>query len=67
LQSNIPDVLRSLEEKQNATIRAVFENQSITSPEIPELALPTLEELGLSFTPIDPRAAIQFKEEKQRH
>jgi deoxyribodipyrimidine photo-lyase len=23
--------------------------------------LPTLEELGLSFTPIDPRAAIQFK------
>jgi deoxyribodipyrimidine photo-lyase len=31
------------------------------SPVIPELVLPTLEELGLEFSKIDSRAAIQFK------
>jgi deoxyribodipyrimidine photo-lyase len=32
------------------------------SPDIPEMILPTLQELGLEFSEIDSRAAIQFKE-----
>jgi deoxyribodipyrimidine photo-lyase len=35
--------------------------EAIESPVIPELVLPTLEELGLEFSKIDSRAAIQFK------
>jgi deoxyribodipyrimidine photo-lyase len=61
---NIPDVFTQFRRKTelDATIRAVFPKpDAISSPEIPVLALPTLQELGLSFTPIDPRAAIQFK------
>lgn len=61
---NIPDVFTQFRRKTelDASIRAVFEKpDSITSPEIPELTLPTLEELGLEYTPIDSRAAIQFK------
>jgi deoxyribodipyrimidine photo-lyase len=34
---------------------------AITSPDIPEMILPTLQELGLEFSEIDSRAAIQFK------
>jgi deoxyribodipyrimidine photo-lyase len=61
---NIPDVFTQFRRKTelDASIRAVFEKpESIASPEIPELVLPTLEELGLKYTPIDSRAAIQFK------
>ena len=61
---NIPDVFTQFRRKTelDASIRAVFEKpESIASPEIPELVLPTLEELGLEYTPIDSRAAIQFK------
>jgi deoxyribodipyrimidine photo-lyase len=36
---------------------------AITSPDIPEMILPTLQELGLEFSEIDSRAAIQFKGE----
>lgn len=61
---NIPDIFTQFRRKTelDATIRAVFlKPDAVISPEIPILALPTLEELGLSFTAIDPRAAIQFK------
>ncbi|MBC5840796.1 DASH family cryptochrome [Flavobacterium sp. F-380] len=61
---NIPDVFTQFRRKTelDATVRAVFPKpDAISSPEIPVLVLPTLEELGLDYTPIDPRAAIQFK------
>jgi hypothetical protein len=35
-------------------------------PDIPEMILPTLQELGLEFSEIDSRAAIQLKEEKRQ-
>ena len=61
---DIPDVFTNFRKKteKDAAIRTSFEvpNQ-IQSPEIPELNLPTLEELGLEFKPIDSRAAIPFK------
>ena len=61
---NIPDVFTNFRKKteQDAKIRKPFEKPTqINSPEIPSLQLPTLEDLGLVFSPIDSRAAIQFK------
>ncbi len=61
---DIPDVFTNFRKKteKDAVIRTAFDvpNQ-IQSPEIPELKLPTLEELGLEFKPIDSRAALPFK------
>ena len=61
---NIPDVFTNFRKKteQDAKIRKPFEKPTqINSPEIPALQPPTLEDLGLVFSPIDSRAAIQFK------
>lgn len=60
----IPDVFTVFRKKTelDATIRAVFEApESIQSPEIPPIELPTLADLNLEFEKIDKRAAIQFK------
>lgn len=61
---DIPDVFTTFRKKTelDATVRAVFKAPiRISSPEIPEIILPTLKELGLRFSSIDSRAAIQFK------
>ena len=61
---DIPDVFTNFRKKteQDSKIRAVFEKPlKINSPSIPEIKLPTLEDLGLTFTPIDSRAVLQFK------
>ncbi|SEA12523.1 deoxyribodipyrimidine photo-lyase (single-stranded DNA-specific) [Flavobacterium gillisiae] len=61
---DIPDVFTTFRKKTelDATVRAVFKAPiTITSPEIPEIILPTLKELDLRFSSIDSRAAIQFK------
>ena len=61
---NIPDVFTNFRKKteQEAKIRSAFDKpMQIISPQIPEMKLPTLEDLGLAFSPIDSRAAIQFK------
>ncbi len=61
---NIPDVFTDFRKKTEleAKIRSVFDKPiQINSPEIPEMKLPTLEDLGLVFLPIDSRAVIQFK------
>jgi deoxyribodipyrimidine photo-lyase len=61
---DIPDVFTNFRKKTelDATVRAVFDGPlAITSPDIPEMILPTLQELGLEFSEIDSRAAIQFK------
>lgn len=61
---DIPDVFTNFRKKteKDAVIRTAFDvpNQ-IQSPEIPELKLPTLEELGLQFKPLDSRAALHLK------
>ncbi|CAM2828645.1 DASH family cryptochrome [Flavobacterium frigoris] len=61
---DIPDVFTTFRKKTelDAAVRNVFDQPiTIVSPEIPELILPTLKDLGLHFSPIDSRAAIQFK------
>jgi deoxyribodipyrimidine photo-lyase len=61
---NIPDVFTNFRKKteKESKIRSVFvAPEQINSPEIAEIKLPTLIDLGLVFTPIDSRAAIQFK------
>ncbi|PKH66972.1 cryptochrome DASH [Flavobacterium sp. ALD4] len=61
---DIPDVFTNFRKKTelDATVRAVFDSPlAMTSPDIPEMILPTLQELGLEFSEIDSRAAIQFK------
>jgi deoxyribodipyrimidine photo-lyase len=61
---DIPDVFTNFRKKteKDALIRTAFkEPNQIKSPEIPMLNLPTLDELGLQFKPIDSRAAIHFK------
>ncbi|WP_264521056.1 DASH family cryptochrome [Flavobacterium sp. N1994] len=61
---DIPDVFTNFRKKteKDAKIRSVFEMPlSIKSPEIPEIVLPTLEELGLEKSTIDSRAVLQFK------
>ncbi|WP_309608314.1 DASH family cryptochrome [Flavobacterium sp.] len=61
---DIPDVFTNFRKKteQDSKVRAVFDKPlKINSPTIPEIKLPTLEELGLTFTEIDSKAAIKFK------
>ncbi|MEZ7499666.1 DASH family cryptochrome [Flavobacterium sp. Arc3] len=61
---DIPDVFTTFRKKTelDAAVRNVFDQPiTIVSPEIPELILPTLKDLGLHFSPMDSRAAIQFK------
>ena len=61
---DIPDVFTNFRKKteKESKIRGSFDKPlRMNSPEIPELKLPTLQDLGLVFCPIDSRAAIQFK------
>ncbi len=61
---DIPDVFSNFRKKteKDAIIRIAFEKPiGINSPNIQEFKLPSLEELNLTFTSIDKRAAIQFK------
>jgi len=61
---DIPDVFSNFRKKteKESPIRNAFEKPSeIKSPELAVIDLPTLEELGLPFIPIDDKAAIQFK------
>ena len=61
---DIPDVFSNFRKKteKESLIRSAFEKPSqINSPELDVLDLPSLEDLGLIFTPINTRAAIQFK------
>jgi len=61
---DIPDVFSNFRKKveKESTIRTVFEKPiSISSPEFPAAQFPTLDELGLSFSEIDKRAAIVFE------
>lgn len=61
---DIPDIFTNFRKKteKDATIRSAFETpKKISTPEIPTLELPSLEELNLKFIPIDKRAAIDFK------
>jgi deoxyribodipyrimidine photo-lyase len=61
---DIPDVFSNFRKKveKESTIRSVFEKPiSISSPEFPVAQFPTLDELGLSFSEIDKRAAIVFE------
>ncbi len=61
---DIPDVFTNFRKKteKDAIIRASFESPiQIKSPSIESTIFPTMEELGLNFQQIDPRAAILFK------
>lgn len=61
---DIPDVFTNFRKKteKDAFIRDSFEEPNeIKSPEIEPLKLPTLQELGLDYQPIDSRAVLQFK------
>ena len=61
---DIPDVFTNFRKKteKDAFIRTSFdEPKELKSSEIEPLKLPTLEELGLNFEPIDSRAVLQFK------
>ncbi len=61
---DIPDVFTNFRKKteKDAVIRPSFESpNTIKSPLIAALKLPTLEELGLLHQKIDSRAAIEFK------
>jgi deoxyribodipyrimidine photo-lyase len=59
---DIPDVLPILEKKQaRCYSKSCFDGPLAITSDIPEMILPTLQELGLEFSEIDSRAAIQFK------
>jgi deoxyribodipyrimidine photo-lyase len=61
---DIPDVFTNFRKKteKDAVIREAFEAPTeIKSPELPELVLPTVQELNLTFTLIDSRAVLPFK------
>ena len=61
---DIPDVFSTFRKKteQETPIRKTFQSPTaIHSPEIPPITLPSFEDLNLNFTPMDKRAAIQFK------
>jgi deoxyribodipyrimidine photo-lyase len=61
---DIPDVFTNFRKKteKDAVIRPSFESPlQIKSPKIEPIQLPTIEELGLPFQPINSRAAIDFK------
>ena len=60
---DIPDVFSNFRKKteKDATIRSVFiKPEAICSPEIPEIKLPSLTDLGLDAKVIDSRAVLQF-------
>lgn len=60
---NIPDVFtdfRKKVEKDSAIRLALEKPANIKSPNIPELDLPNLQQLGLQKISMDPRAAIQY-------
>ncbi len=60
---DIPDVFSNFRKKteQDAKIRTAFEAPNkIISPKIPEIKLPSLEDLDLEFEEIDARAAINL-------
>lgn len=60
---DIPDVFTGFRKKveKDSVIRTALEKPAtINSPEIPELDLPSPQQLGLQKISIDPRAAIQF-------
>ncbi|MDQ5929194.1 MAG: cryptochrome [Bacteroidota bacterium] len=62
--NNIPDVFTNFRKKieQEASVRAIFEKPlKLQSPEITKLKLPSLKDLGLQKSKIDPRAALAFK------
>lgn len=61
---DIPDVFTNFRKKieKDATVRSVFKKPIlIQSPDIPELKLPSLTELGLKFKTIDSRAVLKFR------
>ncbi len=61
---DIPDVFTNFRKKteKDAVIRPSFEAPvQIKSPEIETLNLPSIEDLGLPFLPIDSRAVLIFK------
>ncbi len=61
---DIPNVFTNFRKKteKDAIIRSVFEKPSIiNSPIIPEIKLPTLNDLALNEIVIDSRAVLQFK------
>ena len=61
---DIPDVFTNFRKKteKDAIIRSTFEEPNqINSPKIPQLSLPSFQDLDLEFTPIDKKAAILFK------
>ena len=61
---DIPDVFTNFRKKteQDSRIRPVFEAPiKINSPKIAEMQLPTLEELGLTFTEINSKAVLHYK------
>jgi deoxyribodipyrimidine photo-lyase len=61
---DIPDVFTNFRKKteKDSFIRVSFEEpKELKSPEIQSLKLPTLEELGLDFQPIDSRTVLPFK------
>lgn len=61
---DIPDVFSNFRKKteKDADVRKRFDKPiKINSPEISVLKLPSLEELELQYTEIDPRAAIKFE------
>jgi deoxyribodipyrimidine photo-lyase len=61
---DIPDVFTNFRKKteKDTIIRSSFESPiQIKSPLIEPIILPTIEELGLDFQQIDPRAVLLFK------
>ncbi len=61
---DIPDVFSNFRKKveKESTIRVIFEKPlEIRSPKLSDSKLPTLSELGLTTSIIDPRAVLEFK------
>lgn len=61
---DIPDVFSNFRKKveKESAIRVIFEKPlKIVSPILPDTKLPTLNDLGLTTSSIDLRAALQFK------
>ena len=61
---DIPDVFTNFRKKieKESSIRTIFDKPLlINSPQIPEAAFPTLNDLDLKFQAIDSRAAMHFK------
>ncbi len=61
---DIPDVFSNFRKKveKESTIRVIFEKPlEIRSPKLSDSNLPTLSDLGLTTSIIDPRAVLEFK------